>query len=241
MGAVLISVVIIFLLSSVLFISSSLQDTLLKTVQKEADFTVQRVQAGKAVATPRSWIDKIMEIDGVTQVSSRVYGRYFFAPREHAFLIVGIDFFDEQSSQLLQSLLKDLDLKSFLSQESMIIGSGVKSFLEKHYYKEYFTFKTPQGTFKKVAIAQSFSKEENLLANDMILMPIDLAREIFGMNEEEVTDITFSVPNDAEWDNIVSKLHLLFYDVRVIEKREVKKHMKIFITIKEGSSLCFIL
>ena len=240
-GAVLISVIIIFLLSSVLFISSSLQNTLLSTLRGQADFTVSRVQAGKAVNTPVDWLDKVIEIDGVSRVTPRVYGRYFFTPREHSFLVVGIDFFDEQSSKELRSLVKELDIKSFLSVDSMLVGAGVSTFLAEHYYKDSFSFKTPQGSFKKVKIVQTLPSQSNIITNDMIIMPIDLARKIFGLGEDEVTDITFNVPNDAEWDNIISKLHLLFYDVRVVEKREIKKAYENLYNYKGGLFLILYL
>lgn len=240
-GAVLISVIIIFLLSSVLFLSSSLQKTLLHTLEDQADFTVCRVQAGNCVNTPLDWIDKIVEINGVTNVTPRVYGRYFFAPREESFLVFGVDFFDEQSSKETASLLNNIDLKRFLSTESMLVGSGVKSFLSKHYYKENFSFKTPEGSFKKVKIEEVLPLQNDLIANDMIIMPIELSREIFGLGEEEVTDITFNVPNDAEWDNIIAKLHLLFYDVRVIEKREIKKAYENLYNYKGGLFLILYL
>ncbi len=240
-GAVLISVIIIFLLSSVLFISSSLQNTILGTLESQADFTVSRVQAGKTINTPLEWVDKVLDINGISQVSPRIYGRYFFAPREESFLVVGVDFFDEQSSKELQSLVKELDLKSFLSTDSMLVGEGVKIFLEEHYYKEHFSFKTPQGSFKKVKIHQTLPAQTNLIANDMIIMPIDLVREIFGLGEDEVTDITFNVPNDAEWDNIIGKLHLLFYDVRVVEKREIKKAYENLYNYKGGLFLILYL
>jgi len=240
-GAVLISVIIIFLLSSVLFISSSLQHTLLNTVESQSDFTVSRVQAGNAVNTPLEWVDKVLEINGISKVAPRVYGRYFFAPREESFLVLGVDFFDEQSSKELRSLVKGLDLKSFLSTDSMLVGEGVKTFLTEHYYKEYFSFKTPDGKFKKVKVHQTLPSQSNLIANDMIIMPIELAREIFGLGEDEVTDITFNVPNDAEWDNIIGKLHLLFYDVRVVEKREVRKAYENLYNYKGGLFLILYL
>jgi len=240
-GAVLISVIIIFLLSSVLFISSSLQHTILNTLEEQSDFTISRVQAGKSVNTPEEWIDKVVEINGVTKVTPRVYGRYFFAPRENAFLVVGIDFFDEQSSRELKQLIKDIDLKKFLSSDSMLVGEGVKEFLSRHYYKEYFSFKTPKGEFKKVQITNKLPSQTNLIANDMIIMPIDLAREIFGLKIDEVTDITFNVPNDAEWDNVIAKLHLLFYNVRVVEKREVKKAYENLYNYKGGLFLILYL
>ena len=240
-GAVLISVIIIFLLSSVLFISSSLQNTLLGTLESQSDFTLSRVQAGKAINTPSDWLDKVLEINGVSQVAPRVYGRYFFAPREKSFLVVGVDLFDEQSSKELQSLVKGLDLKSFLSTDSMLVGEGVKTFLTEHYYKDSFSFKTPKGSFKKVKIHQTLPSQTNLIANDMIIMPIELAREIFGLRDDEVTDITFNVPNDAEWDNIIGKLHLLFYDVRVVEKREIRKAYENLYNYKGGLFLILYL
>ena len=240
-GAVLISVIIIFLLSSVLFISSSLQNTLLETLESQSDFTLSRVQAGKAVNTPTDWIDEVLEINGISKVAPRVYGRYFFAPREESFLVVGVDFFDEQSSKELRSLIKGLDLKSFLSTDNMLVGEGVKTFLSEHYYKEHFSFKTPDGRFKKVKIFQTLPSETNLIANDMIILPIELAREIFGLGEDEVTDMTFNVPNDAEWDNIIGKLHLLFYDVRVVEKREIRKAYENLYNYKGGLFLILYL
>jgi len=240
-GAVLISVVIIFLLSAVLFLSASLEHTLLHTLKAEHDFTVMKVQGGRAVNTPVSWQEDIMEMNGVTHLSARVYGRYFFTPRETSFLVVGIDFFDEQSTQALQKVVSGLDLKQFLASDNMLVGEGVKQFLEAHYFSKDFTFKTPSGTFKKVGIYATLPKETNLLGNDMIIMPIDLAREIFGLSEDEVTDITFNVPNDAEWDNIITKLHLMFYDVRVIEKREMKKAYENLFNYKGGLFLVLYL
>jgi ABC-type lipoprotein release transport system permease subunit len=153
---------------------------------------------------------------------------------------VGIDFFDEQNSKEIKKLVENIDLKKFLSTDSMIVGEGVKKFLKAHYFNDIFTFKTPKGSFKKVKVVKHSIGVE-LIANDMIVMPIDLAREIFGMHEEEITDITFNVPNDAEWDNMLTKLHLMFYDVRVVEKREVKKAYENLYNYKGGLFLVLYL
>ncbi|HEO99216.1 MAG: ABC transporter permease [Campylobacterales bacterium] len=234
LGIMSISVVMIALVSAVLFISSSLQKTLQDTLDEQADFTVTRIEAGRPVSTPLAWVDKIIEIEGVSEVAPRIHGRYFYAPGEESFLVVGIDFFDEQGSKALQSLLKGIDLKQFFAEESMIVGEGVKDFLQKHYYKDTFSFKTPRGEFKKVKIDEVLPGSLNLLANDMIIMPIGLAREIFGLKEDEVTDITFNVPNDAEWDNVIGKLHLVDYEIRVVEKREVEKAYENLYNYKGG-------
>ncbi len=77
-GIISISVVIIALLSSVLFISSSLQESTKIALSSQPDFVVSRVEAGRAVDTPMEWADKIEQIDGVSTVTPRVYGRYLY-------------------------------------------------------------------------------------------------------------------------------------------------------------------
>jgi len=240
-GTVLVSVMLIFLLSSVLFISSSLESSLMKTLQGEADFTVTKLKAGETTQTPNEWMDKIEQINGISALSPRIYGRYFYAPKEKSFLIVGVDFFEEQNAKTIQKLIDGLDLKAFLSTDSMIVGAGVKQFLEAHYFKNYFTFKTSQGRFKKVKILSTLPSQHNLIANDMVLMPIELAREVLGMAEEEITDITFNVPNDAEWSTIIAKLHLMFNDVRVVEKKEIQKAYENLYNYKGGLFLILYL
>ncbi|MEA3492296.1 MAG: FtsX-like permease family protein [Campylobacterota bacterium] len=240
-GAVLISVVIIFLLSSVLFISSSLQESARQALVDQSDFALSRLQAGRSVMTPLEWIDRVSDINGVSALTPRVYGRYFFTPDDKSFLIIGIDFFDEQSQKALSQILQKIDLKDFFSSDSMLVGEGVKEFMLENFYRENFSFKTTDGKFKKVRIYETLPLEANLISNDMIIMPIDLAREIFGIDEDEVTDISFNVPNDAEWDTVLTKLHLLFYDLRVVDKRDIKKAYSTLYNYKGGFFLILYL
>jgi len=106
--------------------------------------------------------------------------------------------------------------------------------MTQHFYKDSFSFKMPNGGFKKVKIYETLPQQTNLIANDMIIMPIDLSREIFGMEESEVSDISFNIPNDSEWDTLLTKLHLLFYDLRVIDKREIRKAYATLYNYKGG-------
>ncbi|SFV63398.1 ABC transporter, permease protein [hydrothermal vent metagenome] len=241
-GIISISIVIISLLSSVLFVSSSLQESIKTALSNQPDFIVSRVEAGRAVDTPMEWIDKIEQIDGISSIAPRVYGRYLYeAGGRESFLVVGVDFFDEQNHKAVEKIIKDIDIKKFLSTDSMLVGEGVKRFLESRFYKDKFSFKIPDGSFKDVKIYATIPKDSNLISNDMVIMPIDLAREIFGISDELSTDITLSVPNGAEWDTILSKIHLLFYDVRVTDKREMRKAYDSLYNYKGGLFLVLYL
>ncbi len=233
-GVILISIVIISLLSSILFISSSLQRSLLDTLSGQPDIIITRLQGGRGVDTPIEWIDKIVEIEGVESVTPRIYGRYFFTPNENSFLVVGVDLFDEQSSQLLKEIVAGIDIKSFLETPNMVIGEGVERFMRSHYYSDKFSFKLSNGEFREVGIYSTLPSTTNLISNDMIVVPIDLAREILSIDDEVVTDIALNIPNSSEWDNIIAKLHLLFYDIRVIDKREITKSYKSLYNYKGG-------
>ena len=225
---------ILFLLSSVLFLSSSIRFSLEETLKVQPDFVVSRTQGGMAVPTPLAWGDELLDIYGVSKVTPRVYGRYYFAAKEKSFLIVGVDFMEEQSHDTLQKLIETTDIKAFFDGKQMIVGSGVKAYLEAHFYKDGYNFLTPTGTFEKVNIFKTLPTQSNLIANDMMVMPIDLARKVLGYGEEEVSDITFNVPNPDEWDMMTDKLSALHYDLHVVNKNEVRKSYENLYNYKGG-------
>ncbi len=236
-----ISVMILFLLSSVLFISSSLRFSLEETLKVQPDFVVSRIQGGTEVPTPTSWGDELLDIYGVTKATSRVYGRYFFEDKKSSFLIVGVDFLEEQSHKNLQKLIDTTDIKAFFNGNQMLVGEGVKAYLDAHFYKDAYNFLTPKGVFEKVNIFNVLPSQTNIIANDMMVMPIDLARKILGYTDDEVSDITFSVPNPDEWNMMTDKVSALHYDLRVVNKNDVQKSYENLYNYKGGLFLILFL
>jgi ABC-type lipoprotein release transport system permease subunit len=240
-SVVIISVLIIFLLSAVLFISSSIRYSLDETLKVQPDFVVNRLQGGNPTSTPSVWIDKLLEIHGISDVSPRVYGRYYFEPKGISFLIVGVDFLDVQSHQHLEKLIEKTPLRSFLDGRNMLIGDGVRAYLDAQYYHESYKFITPKGKNIEVRRFATLPSQSNLMANDMILMPIELAKEILGLKQDEVTDITFNVPNTDEWERMTAKLSSLYYDLNVVNKYEVQKGYENLYNYKGGLFLVLYL
>ena len=237
----MISILLLFLLSSVLFISSSIRFSLEETLKVQPDFVVHKTLGGTAVPTPLVWADEIIDIYGVSNVTPRVYGRYFFEAKEKSFLVVGVDFLEEQSHKNLKKLIDNTDIKSFFKTEQMMVGEGVKRYLKEHFYENEYNFLTPKGVFKKVKIFKTLPSQTNLIANDMIVIPIDLARKILGYSQEEVSDITFDVPNPDEWRLMNDKLSSLHYDIQVVNKDEVKKSYENLYNYKGGFFLILFL
>ena len=236
-----ISVVVIALLGSVLFISDAIQKDIDATLQNQADFTIQRYKAGKVLDTPQEWIEQFLEIDGVTKVEGRIYGMHFYEPCETYFMIVGIDFFDDGVVKTLQKLVDKIDIDKFLARDNMIIGSGVKKLLDEYKYKDNYNFRPPDRSIKKVYIYDTLPKQTNIVSSDMIMMNIDLAREILGVEEGYVTDIVLEVPNPKEREMIREKLTLLHFDMRIIEKKDIQRYYKNLFNYKGGVFLIIYL
>lgn len=230
----IISTLIVALFSSVMLLSNALQSEIGLTLSSQPDFIVQKIRSGKAVDTPVEWADEFRTIRGVKSALPRVFGRYFYEPNGYYFTIVGIDPFDEQTTDALEELVEGLDVKAFLSRDNMIIGNGVKRFLDQYRYIDYFDFRPPHGNREKVYIYETFPEESNIVSNDTIIMEADLAKRILGIDEEMSTDIVLYVPNELERDNVMVKMILMHYDIRVIRKNEIEKAYKNLFNYKGG-------
>jgi len=229
-----ISVLLVSIMGAVLFISSSIQKDINATLDNQADITVQRYKGGKVLNTPEAWIDEFLNINGVASVQGRIYGVHYYEPSEQYFMIVGVDFFDTQIVKTVQTLSDNLDIKQFLQKDNMIIGSGVKEHFDKYAYYDYYPFRPPDRSIKKVNIYDTFSKESDIVSSDMIIMDINLAREILGVEDGYVTDIIIKVPNPLELEMIKTKLVISHFDMRIIKKDDIQKYYKNLFNYKGG-------
>jgi ABC-type lipoprotein release transport system permease subunit len=230
----IISTIIVSLLSSIIFISKSIQRDTKETLKAQPDFIIQKIEGGREVDTPIEWAEEFAMIEGVSHATPRVYGRYFLKTYDKSFMIVGVDFFDEQVVSTLKKVVDEIDIKEFLKTDSMIVGDGVKKYLKEQYYEEYFNFFTPDGEQKKVTIFSKFTPQTEIITNDMILMPIELAKEILGIDQEQSTDIILNVPNEAERDNVAYKLDSTHFNIRVIQKDDISKEYQNLYNYKGG-------
>jgi ABC-type lipoprotein release transport system permease subunit len=116
----------------------------------------------------------------------------------------------------------------------MIIGEGVKEFLDDLHYFKYYTFRPPDKSKEKVYIYNKFPHATSLLTNDMVIMDIALARKILGIPQGYFSDIILKVPNKKEHQMVYEKLFLTHFDMRIITKEDIAKHFKKLFNTKGG-------
>lgn len=222
---------LVFLLSSLFFITNSIKYELQSTVDSLPEITIQKIKAGRHYDIDASVADEVLQITGVQSAVARVWGYYYFENAGVNFSIVGIDEFEKQYKDSLKQVAEHLD---FDNETSMIVGEGVKKTMNENYYKEYFNFIKPDGTLKKVDIAGVFKGDTELESNDVIVMSKESVREIFDIEERKATDIVLKVANVNEIATIASKIKLMYPDTRVITKDDLKISYQNIFDYKSG-------
>lgn len=230
----LISIFIVFLTSSILFIKNSLQKEISQALENQSDFIIQKTIANKIKDIDTFLIDEFYEINGVSKVTQRVYGQYYFMPENVYFTIIGIDFFEETTNQNLKELLNFLNISNFLEKDSMIIGNGVKKVLDKYAYFDSYDFKLENENSKNIKIFKDLPKEANLIANDLIIMDINIAKKILDIKPDFATDIVLDVPNPLERQNVKEQILLKESNIRILQKDELKKEYENMFNYKGG-------
>lgn len=228
---------LIFLLTSVFFITNSIKHELQTTVDALPEIVVQKLKAGRHSDIEITVADDILEIVGVSSAVSRVWGYYYFENAGVNFSVVGLDEYEEQYKKSLSEVVKKLDF----SKDSMLVGSGVKKSMRNSYYKEYFNFIKPNGELKKITIGGVFDGDTELESNDMIVMSKENVREIFDIDENMATDIVVKVPNVDEIATIASKIKLIYPDMRVITKDDFKISYQNIFDYKSGVFLALFI
>ncbi len=230
-----------FLLTSIFFISHSIKYELDLTVDALPQITVQKIKAGKAYDIDISVVDDILALAGVNDAVARVWGYYYFENAGVNFTISGLDQYEKQYKDSFDNIVKKFDIDELSTNSSMLIGQGVQKVMNQNYYKEYFNFIKPDGTFKRINIGGVFNSNTQLESNDMIILSKDDAREIFDMNEEYATDIVVKVANPEEIPTIVQKIKLMHPDTRIITNEDLKVSYQNIFDYKSGIFLAIFI
>ncbi|UCF67513.1 MAG: FtsX-like permease family protein, partial [Acidobacteriota bacterium] len=71
-------------------------------------------------------------------------------------------------------------------------------------------------------VAGIFVAPSALLTNDLVVMPTDQLRSVFGFGAEECTDIAVEVPQTSEIATVTRKIYEAWPDVRVVSREQIR-------------------
>ena len=218
------------LLTSIFFITNSIKYELNTTVDALPQIIVQNTKASRIAEIDVDTADKLLNIPGVNSVNARVWGYYYFQNAGVNFTLIGVDEFEEQYSDTLDSIIK----KGELDNSGMYIGSGVREIMSSSYYTDYFNFIKSDGKIKRVDITGVFASDIELESNDMIVMSKETLRDIFGIDESKATDLVVNIANIEEIKTIALKIEQMFPNARVITNDDMKLSYENIFNYKSG-------
>jgi putative ABC transport system permease protein len=237
----LLGTLLVAFVSAVMITSNTLKTELLASLEAQPDMVIQKLHGGRVVPIPVAWAEEFSQIPGVSIALPRVYGTYFHRPDAEHFRIIGVDLFDVSTNDALAEVIDRIDAKSFLAKPQMIVGSGVKQFLDGHYYLDHYDFMLSDHTRQRVTVFDILADEAALFTNDVILLPQPLARQIVGLDPLMATDIALRIPNPLERETIYTKLIWEHVDIRIIQKEQLEKSYEQLFSIKHGFFLMVLL
>lgn len=225
---------LIFLSSSVFYITSSLQKEAKYAISNMPDIVVERQIAGMKQLINKSRIDRIVQIPGIDYVEPRIWGLYHFEYLRSNLTIIGVDVYAENRQNLLSRVATGENATALLSNNSMVTGYKLAKTLKSIYNSYAYSFQTPNGDIVVMNIGGTFRTSSQMTSNDTVLMKPEIAAKILGIPDNKATDIAVYVPNAEETDNVAQKIVSIFPDTICVTKAQMKAAYQNMFDYKKG-------
>jgi ABC-type lipoprotein release transport system permease subunit len=234
----LIFTAVIFLLASFQFMGASLTrsaELLLATVP---DITVQQLSAGRQISLSVSRVEKLDKIFGIRDIRPRVWGYYFDEKNGANYTVIGSS--EEAGDPLLDELLASGRYPEPEEEKKVVLGRAVFDNLELGGRSHFSLFRPDLSlvSFQQVGV---FEGNTNLLTADLILMSLAGARDLFGMNDDTITDLLIDVANPSEIPTIAAKIAETLPGSRVLTSEQIRKTYQAIFSFRSGfGSACLL-
>ena len=233
--------ILVFLLSSVIFITNSLKAEYKGISQDLPDILVQRYYGGKAHFIDEKMVDEFLLMPSVSSVQPRIWGQYHFE-RESVYLtLFGVQSYQKHFDKSIDEIATNLDE---LDGDFMVASKRVYEFLQKYFRAHDLVlvpFFTPNGDLISLKKGGVFKSQNSLLNNDIILLSEENARKILGVPNGQFSDILLEISNKAEVDFLADKIRRYHQDLRVITKSEMLRKYENLYDFKSGWFLALLL
>ena len=230
---------VIFLIASFQMIATSLNeeaDTLLATAP---EITVQKMVAGRQESIPLAYLEHLHSIFGIRRIVPRIWGYHFDETNGANYTIEGKIDYDPDTMPMV-SLLDPIAHKNDPTISGVIVGRGAMEALDLQ-GKRIFSFFRPDLSLKSFRIDGVFLPQSDIVSDDMMVMDLDAARDLFGIPEGKVTDFLVTVTNPKEIQTIAKKIAERLPDTRVITRPQIGKTYDVVFSWRSGfASICLL-
>lgn len=231
---------VIFLVASFQFVTQALTEAALDSLRSAPEITVQRLSAGRQVAVPLDSVEQITAIFGVQEVVPRIWGYYFDEVTGANFTVIGVDLQRMPLGEKLQLTLAEGDVPPPGVTGKVLVGRSIQRIVEKK-GATYLSLFRPDLSQASFAIAGVFDSATDILTNDLIVMHIEDARDLFHISPATATDLCVYVANRDEVPTIAQKIAAALPDARVLTRSQISQTYQVVFGWRSGfASVCLL-
>ena len=231
---------VIFLVASFQMVTQALTETASQVLRSAPEITLQRMSAGRQVDVPEEYARKLSKIFGIRDVVPRIWGYYFDEVNGANYTVLGIEPDRMPLGEKLHISLAEGSMFNSETRGNVVLGRSVYSLLQEKGSSLLSMFRPDlsQATFRVSGI---FNSDTDILTNDLIVMHIEDARDLFQIAPGMATDYCIYVVNQAEVNNIAKKIANVLPDTRVLTRSQISKTYQVVFGWRSGfASVCLL-
>lgn len=231
---------VIFLVASFQMVTQALTETAAQVLRNAPEITIQKMSAGRQVDIPAEYAQKLAGIFGIRDIVPRVWGYYFDEVNGANYTVLGIVPDRMPLGDRLHISLAQGEMFAADSRGNAVLGRSVHAGLKEKGSALLSLFR-PDLTQASYNVAGVFKTETDILTNDLILIHIDDARDLFQINPGTATDLCVYVVNPEEVNNIAKKIKKALPDARVLTRSQISKTYRVVFGWRSGfASVCLL-
>lgn len=240
LSVLLVFAAVIFLLASFQMVTQALSDKAKQVLTHTPEITLQKMSAGRQEAIPLAYRDKLVGIFGIRRVAPRIWGYYFDEVRLANYTVMGMAADEMVEGNRLDAALAKGAMPGPDEQGRVVVGHSITKALDLAGRTTFSLFR-PDLSLKPFAISGEFSRDTDILTNDLIVMNLADARDLFAIPDGLVTDLCVYVANPKEIDTIAKKISEALPSVRVLTRPQIQKTYQVVFGWRSGfGSICLL-
>ena len=240
LSVLLVFAAVIFLLASFQMVTQALSDKAKQVLVYTPEITLQKMSAGRQEAIPLAYMDRLSEIFGIRKVVPRIWGYYFDEVRLANYTVMGMNVEEMPEGGRLDTALAKGTMPGPEEQGRVVIGHSIKKALDLEGRTTFSLFR-PNLSLKPFEVSGEFSRDTDILTNDLIVMGLADARDLYRIPAGMVTDLCVYVANPKEIDTIARKISAALPGVRVLTRPQIQKTYQVVFGWRSGfGSICLL-
>jgi ABC-type lipoprotein release transport system permease subunit len=231
---------VIFLLASFQMVTQALSDKARQVLAHTPEITLQKMSAGRQEAIPLAYREKLAGIFGIRRVVPRIWGYYFDEVRLANYTVMGLNVDEMPEGARLDTILASGTMPGADAQGRAVIGYSITKALDLAGRTTFSLFR-PDLSLKPFAVSGEFSRDTDILTNDLIVMSLADARDLFAIPAGLVSDLCVYVANPKEIETIAKKISEALPSVRVLTRPQIQKTYQVVFGWRSGfGSICLL-